>query len=71
MRTLVTLLIVALLASYRIDDADSNNDRLPAQYRKAVLEVLSRHHIRGAASPGWELDFAPSSRWPALSMRAD
>jgi hypothetical protein len=66
MRTIVTLLIAALLASYRIDDADSNNDRLPAQYREAVLVVMSRHHIRGAASPGRELNFAPSPRWPAL-----
>jgi hypothetical protein len=65
MRTIVTLLIVALLASYRIDDGDSNNDRLPAQYREAILEVMSCHHIRGTASPGRGLNLHPSPRWPS------
>jgi len=52
LRIIVTLLIAALLASCRLDDADSNDDRL-AQYREAVLEVMSRYHIPGAVAGVW------------------
>ena len=59
MRIIVTLLIAASLASCRIDDAGSNNDRLLAQYREAALEVMSRYHIPGAVAGVWGPGQAP------------
>ena len=59
MRAIVTLLIAALLASCRIDDAGSNNDRLLAQYREAVLEVMSHYHIPGVVAGVWVPGQAP------------
>lgn len=59
MRTIVTLLIAALLTSCRIDDAGSNNDRLLAQYREAVLGVMSRYNIPSAVAGVWVPGQAP------------
>jgi D-alanyl-D-alanine carboxypeptidase len=59
MQAVVALLIAALLASCRIDEAGSDNDRIPAQYREAVLEVMTRYHIPGAVAGVWNPGRAP------------
>src|SRR5437762_13806019 len=68
MKAIVTLLVAALLASCRIDDAGSNNDRFLAQYREAVLEVMSRYHIPGAVAGVWVPGQAP---WKVAQGVAD
>lgn len=53
MRATAALLVAALSASCRIDDSGSNDVRLLAHYREAVLEVMSRYHIPGAVAGVW------------------
>jgi D-alanyl-D-alanine carboxypeptidase len=58
-QTVVTLLMAVSLTSCRSDEAGSNNDRILAQYREAVLEVMSRYHIPGAVAGVWVPGHAP------------
>ena len=52
-RNIVTLLIVALLASCRLEDAGSNNDRLSAQYRKTIPSAVASVWVPAQAS--WKI----------------
>jgi len=59
MHAVVALLMAALLASCRIDEAGSDNDRFPAQYQEAVLEMMTRYHIPGVVAGVWIPGHAP------------
>ena len=71
MRAIVTLLIAALLASCRIDDAGSNNDQA-ATFRdpKTGTTIAVLVNATPAASPGPELNFAQET-FAALAKVVD
>ena len=73
MRTIVTLLIAALLASCRINDAGSGFGFQAAIFRdpKTGTTIAVLVNATPTPSPGRQLNFAPSPRWPTLSMRGE
>jgi D-alanyl-D-alanine carboxypeptidase len=58
-RGLVALLSAALVAACGGGDNGSNNDRLLARYRQAVVDVMNRYHIPGAVAGVWVPGQAP------------